>query len=55
MDLGQEFEGDGLAQPEVGGAVDFAHAAFAEPAEDAVAFVEQSTGGEAAFSEILGG
>ncbi len=47
--LGQELEGDGLGEHEVGGAIDFAHAAAAEQAENAVAAAEQGSGSEAAF------
>jgi len=45
--FGQELEGDGLAQHQIVGAKDFAHAAFAEPRDDPVAAGEQSAGGEA--------
>ena len=39
--FGQELQGDLLAELEVVGAIDLAHAALAEPADDAVAVVEQ--------------
>ena len=53
--LGQEFEGDGLAEGEVGGAIDFAHAAASQQSDDAVAVGEQGAGQEAAFIDGAGG
>jgi hypothetical protein len=53
--LGEEFEGDGLAEGEVGSAVDFAHAAAAEEGDDAVASAEEGAGDEAAFVPGGGG
>src|SRR5204863_1131014 len=50
--LGEKFEGDGLAEGEIGGAVDFTHAAAAEESDDAVASAEEGAGQEAAF--VLG-
>ena len=47
--FGQEFQRDGLAEREVGGAIDFAHAAAAEQGDDAIAAAEQRAGEEAAF------
>ena len=47
--FGQEFQRDGLAQRQVRGAVDFAHAAAAQQSEDAVTAAEQRAGKEAAF------
>ena len=46
---GQEFERHRLAQHQVGGAIDLAHAAAAEQSDDAVAAAQQSAGDEAAF------
>lgn len=45
----KEFESDGLAQGEICGSVDFAHAAFAEEGDDAVTAVEEGARREAAF------
>ena len=45
--LGEEFESDGLAEGEVGGAVDFAHAAASEESDDAIAAAQQGAGNEA--------
>jgi hypothetical protein len=53
--FGQKLERDGLAQGEIGGAVDFAHAAAAQQPDDAVASAHQSGGEEAAFVDIGGG
>ena len=47
--IGQELESDGLGEREIGGAVDFAHAAAAEQGDDAVASGDQGAGDEAAF------
>ena len=47
--FGQEFEGDRLAEGEVGGAVNFTHAAAAQQSDDAVTAGNQGTGNEAAF------
>ena len=47
--LGQELERDGLAEREVGGAIDLAHAAAAQQADDAIAAAEQRAGNEAAL------
>jgi hypothetical protein len=55
LGAGEEFEGDGLVEDEVEGAVDLAHAAVAEEAEDAIAAGEDCAGGEAAFVDGGGG
>ena len=47
--LGQEFQGDGLAEREIGGAIDFAHAAAAQQRDDAIASAKQGAGKKAAF------
>jgi hypothetical protein len=47
--FGQKLEGDGLAKTDIGGPVYLAHAAFAEAADDAVTFREQSARQKAAF------
>ena len=47
----QELQGDGLAELEVVGAVDLAHAAAADEADDAVALAEDRAGREAAAVE----
>ena len=39
--LGQKFQRDLLAQPKIGGAIYFAHAAAAEQSEDAIALGDQ--------------
>src|SRR6185369_1229405 len=46
--FGQEFQCDRLAEGKIGGAVDFAHPAFAEESDDAVASTEQRARNEAA-------
>ena len=51
--LGQEFERDGLAEREIGGAIDLAHAAAAEQPDDAIAAAEERAGNEAPF--VFGG
>ena len=50
--LGQELQRHGLAQREVGGAIDFAHAAAAQQSDDAVASAQQRAGEEAAFVDV---
>ena len=45
----QEFKGDGLSEGEVGGPIDFAHAAAAEKSDDAIAAGEESARDEAAL------
>ena len=52
--FGQEFQRHGLIQREIVGAVDFAHAAFAEQSDDAVAPGQQSSGQEAALRSSRG-
>ena len=47
--FGQELQGDGLSQRQVGGAIDLAHAAAAQQADDAVAPAEQGSRDEASF------
>ena len=47
--VGQELQSYGLRQREIGGAVDFAHAAAAEQRDDAIASGDQRAGNEAAF------
>ena len=53
--FGQELERDGLAEDQVGGAVDLAHAAAAELAGDAVAGGNQGAGREALLVGMRGG
>ena len=53
--FGQEFQGDGLAEREVGGAVDFAHAAAAQESGDTIAAGDDGTWQEAAFIDAAGG
>ena len=47
--FGQKLERDGLAELQVGGAIDLAHAAAPEQADDPVAAAEQCAGHETAF------
>ena len=47
--FGQELERDGLAEREVVGAIDFAHASLAEQRDDAVTAGNQASGKKAAF------
>ena len=47
--FGQEFQRHRLAQHQVGGAIDFAHAAAAQQADDAIPPAQQRAGDEAAF------
>ena len=49
---GQELERHGLAQHQVGGAIDFAHAAAAQQSDDAIAAAQQRAGDEAAFVDV---
>ena len=53
--LGQEFQGHGLAQGQVGGAIDFAHAAASQQSRDAVAPGHHGARQEAAFIDGAGG
>ena len=53
--FGEEFQGDGLAESEVGGAVDFAHAAAAQESGDAIAAGHDGAWKEAAFIDAGGG
>ena len=52
--VGQELQRDRLAEAEVVGAVDLAHAALAEEADDAEPSVEHRTGREAAVIDRVG-
>ena len=47
--FGQELQGYGLSERQVGGAIDLAHSAAAEQSDDAVAPAEQGSRDEAAF------
>ena len=53
--FGQEFQGDRLAEREIGGAVDFAHAAAAQQSRDTIAAGHDGTGQKAAFIHTAGG
>ena len=53
--FGEELEGNGLAKPDICGPVHLAHAPFAQAANDAVTFREQSAGQKAAFLGNRGG
>ena len=53
--LGEELQGDGLAQGQVGGAIDLAHAAASQQSGDAVARGHHGAGQEAAFIDGAGG
>ena len=50
--FGEELEGDGLTQLQVGGAIDFPHSASAQHGDDAVPVEQESSGWEAA---VVGG
>ena len=52
--FGQELQGDGLAEPQVVGAIHLAHAAPAQQAENPVAAVEHDAGGEPAVINRAG-
>ncbi len=54
-DLGEEFQGYGLAEGQVGGAVDLAHAAASQQSGDAVARGHHGAGQEAAFIDGAAG
>ena len=51
----QELERDGLAEGQVGGTVDRAHASPSQKADDAVASSDESSGDEAAFVGVRAG
>ena len=53
--FGEELERDRLAELQVVGAIDLAHAAAAEPADDAVTAVEDRAGRKAAVVDRVGG
>ena len=54
--VGQKLERDRLAERQIVGAVDFAHAAFAEQRDDAVAPGDQAPGKEPSFAhQVFGG
>jgi len=50
----EKFHGDGLAEFHVVSAIDFAHAAFAEKGDDAVAADERGAGDEAGVVKRIG-
>ena len=50
--LGKEFQGDGLAQAQIAGTVDFAHAPLTEASENPVALGQHGARQEPAFVEI---
>ena len=54
-DLGEEFQGYRLAEGQVGGAIDFAHAAASQESRDAVAGGHHGARHEAAFIDGAGG
>ena len=49
--VGQELQRDRLPEPEIVGAIDLAHAAFAEQADDAIAAVEHRARRKAAVAD----
>src|SRR5258708_4143714 len=50
----QKLKRNGLAEAQIVGTIDFAHAAFAEPSENSVPLGQQRTWNKASFIEIRG-
>ena len=48
--VGQKFQSDGLAEREIVGTIDFAHASLAEQRDDAVAAGDETSGKKSTFT-----
>ena len=51
--FGEELQGDRLSEPQIVGAIDFAHPATSQTPDDAIAAVEKGAKGEAAVIDVV--